>query len=151
VLHNVKGQEVPYFETDGKGTIRCLVVTDGKPCDFVGHNSRGAVGHFLTLHDKAHHARLYGAQAQDRKRATRAATIAEKKMREQREALTDAIALLAEATGVVVNSDTSEMEKQINDLLAERRVLKAENDRMVEVIGDLRARLDLLREAMQGL
>lgn len=132
------GSPVPGFERWGNTEkVRCIQnKDDGTRCGWEGR-AAAVSGHNMN-HDKAHQEAMWGAKAQDKKRDT----IANRMVHER---VTAAIKLLHQAIGEEPQkADTKKYTAQIDELTKQVAKLKTEND-------DLRARIDLMREAFNNI
>lgn len=123
-----RDEQRPEWETDGTW-LRC------RRCGWATTKANRMGGHVITGHNKEVQQKLWGPEAQEKKRETRARHRLETQVEK-------AVDLLNEALGRSAG-DSSKLEKTIARLTAERDQWKAKAE-------ETQARLDLMREALRA-
>lgn len=126
--HTKAGDERPDWETDGTW-VRCRL------CGWATSHPHRVSSHTNTKHNPETQAKMWGQEAQQLKRETRAKHGLERSIHA-------AVEILNKAVGKT-EADTSGLEKRIATLTAERDQWKSKAD-------DLQARLDLMKEALRA-
>lgn len=129
------------YETDGT-TIFCRV----KDCGFTTIHGKGASGH-LVKHDPERGDRLWGSEAQEKKKVTKANS----RMSTQ---VAEAVAILNKALGVEAPKEPTKAEqKALATVIKERDTARDHNDKLAAArdewkskYEDLKAKLDLLKD-----
>lgn len=133
--------ENPLYETDGE-TIYCRV----KDCGFTTLSGKGASGHMVKHDPEGRGAKMWGSDAQVKKRETRnhSRTTAQ---------ITEAVEILNKALGIVPEKVSKADEKALATAIKERDKAIADAAKMAVArdewkgkYGDLKAKLDLLKD-----
>lgn len=139
--------ENPLYQTNGTIIACRVIMPDGTPCGFVTESGKGASGHVVRHDREGRGAKMWGAEAQVKKKETR-------QFNRVTTQVAEAVKILNKVLGVEAPKEPSKAEqkalaavtKERDKALADADKLAAARDDWKGKYEDLKAKLDLLKD-----